>query len=284
MCLAISLAMLPFTDLRVRADSPSPATIGHESAILGHLRPALKYVGGAARIYYAAECREAEYDTSGRLQLLFPTVYLQSPSQGAAGIDAVRQIFWGDANVAVAQDRSRMIRITIGNPSTAVLQTRIQTLTLSPNEQFGAPSAVVAIESAPELHTAERTLHAYPNLQIIDIIVAEPSPGAPHLPKSMKDVTVDEALDAVARTFKGIITYGICKRPGVVICLISTMYRACKSGSIAPANPSRPAARRRDPPIAGRRSSHPGSQMSRSLDRGFAKAQQPSGREGGAQF
>jgi hypothetical protein len=29
----------------------------------------------------------------------------------------------------------------------------------------------------------------------------------------MKNVTVDEALDSVARTLRGIITYGICKRP-----------------------------------------------------------------------
>lgn len=173
-----------------------------------------QYVGEAARIYYAGECQAQEKDsTSGLWQLLFPVVYLQPPRQGATGITAVRQIFRGDPNVAVMQDRSGMLRITIGSVSTAILQTRIQTLTLNPYAQYSAPSAVVTIGNVPELHTAERRLNAYRNLETIDIIVSGPIPGAPHLPKLMQNVTVDEALDSVVRTFKGIVTYGICRQP-----------------------------------------------------------------------
>jgi hypothetical protein len=197
-----------------RPSNENLSSVGHMRAVIDYLRPALQHVGGASRIYYAGECQAPEKDsTSGSWQLLFPEVYLEPPRRGATGIAAVEQIFRDDPNVAVMQDRSGMLRITIGSVSTAILQTRIQTLTLNPIEQYSAPSAVVTIENLPELHTAERRLDVYSNQGTIDIIVSGPIPGAPHLPTLMQNVTLDEALDSVAKTFKGIVTYGICKRP-----------------------------------------------------------------------
>ncbi|MFY9740037.1 MAG: hypothetical protein WAK11_13460 [Candidatus Cybelea sp.] len=196
-----------------RRSDLNPSPVGHMGAVLAYLRPVLGHVGGAARIYYAGECEAPEKDTSGVWQLLFPAVYLQPPRPGVTGLSAVRQIFRDDPNVAVVQDRFGILRITIGSPSTRILQTRIQKLTLSPIDRYSAPSAVVAINEAPELHAAERRLDAYSNLGTINIIVSGPIAGAPHLPRLMQKITVDEALDAVVKTFKGIVTYGICKQP-----------------------------------------------------------------------
>ena len=47
-----------------------------------------------------------------------------------------------------------------------------------------------------------RSLHLGVPWGIRDIIVGGPVEGAPHLPRVMQNVTVDEALDSVARTFK----------------------------------------------------------------------------------
>jgi hypothetical protein len=183
-------------------------------AVIDYLRPALRYVGGAARIYYTSECRAAEKNTSGNSQFLFPAVYLEPLPAGVTGANAVRQIFRDDPNVTVTQDRSGMLRVMIGSVSTAILQTRIETLTLNPYDQYSAPSAVDTIENAPELHTAEHRLDVYLNQSTIDIIVSGPIPGAPHLPKLIQNVTVEEALDSVAKTFKGIVAYGVCTQPG----------------------------------------------------------------------
>jgi hypothetical protein len=106
-----------------------------------------------------------------------------------------------------------MLRITIGSVSTAILQTRIPALTLNSYEQYSAPSAVLAIENAPEVYAARRSLHLGVPWGIRDIIVGGPVEGAPHLPRVMQNVTVDEALDSVARTFKGIVMYGVCTQP-----------------------------------------------------------------------
>jgi hypothetical protein len=210
---ALTVLTLVMPQTSVASNDSSPASVGYENAVVGYLRPALKYVGGSARMYYAGECRAAEYDTSGHLQLLFPAVHLQSPPPTATGMDAVSQIFRDDPNVTVMQDRSGMVRITIGSASTAVLQTKIRALNLDSAEQYTPQLAVLpAILGAPEVYAAERRLNVFLNNGIIDI-VSGPREGAPHLPNIMHDVTVDQALDSVARTFKGIVTYGICRLP-----------------------------------------------------------------------
>ena len=195
-----------------RPSDNNPSPVGHMNALIHYLRPAVQY-GGSGRIYYTGECQAPGKDTSEFWQLLFPAVYLQPPRQGATGITAVRQIFRDDPNVAVMQDRSGMLRITIGSVSTAILQTRIQTLTLNSIDQYSAPSAIIQIENAPELRAAELRLNVYANQGTINIIVSGPIPGAPHLPKLLQNVTIDEALDSVVRTFRGIVTYGICTQP-----------------------------------------------------------------------
>lgn len=48
---------------------------------------------------------------------------------------------------------------------------------------------------------------------VIDHLVSGPAEGAPHLPPLMQSVTVDDALNSVARTFEGIVLYGTCSQP-----------------------------------------------------------------------
>jgi hypothetical protein len=43
-----------------------------------------------------------------------------------------------------------------------------------------------------------------------DILLSGPLPGLPHLPRTIKNVTLDRALDAVAKTFSGIVVFGYC--------------------------------------------------------------------------
>lgn len=172
--------------------------------VIDYLRPMLKSVGSAARIYYAGECRPAEFDTSKKLQLLFPTVDLQPPAHGATGADAIRQVFRADGNVRVTQDQSGIVRIAIGNVQTALLQTKLASLTFDSRARYSAAFAMLNIENAPELRAAENTLQINPiPLESIDII-GGPTPGESHLPQSMRGLSAGAALDSIARTFKGI--------------------------------------------------------------------------------
>ena len=71
---------------------------------------------------------------------------------------AVREIFKNDKRVMVSEDRSGMIRITIGQPASALLQTRIHLVTLKLHEQYNAILAIFAIENTTEVEVAERKL------------------------------------------------------------------------------------------------------------------------------
>jgi hypothetical protein len=195
-----------------RPSDKNPSPVGHLHSLIDYLRPTLTYVEGVARIYYAGEC--ATQDRPSLVHpLLFPSVWFQPPSQGATGMDAVRQIFRDDPNVRVMQDRSGMLRITIGNVSTEVLQTRLPSLELDAEAQYTALSALDKIAITADIYAKERRLPFRLASYIIDHLVGGPINGAPHLPELMQNVTIDDALDAVARTFKGIVTYGICMQP-----------------------------------------------------------------------
>jgi hypothetical protein len=191
----------------------TPATVGHIGAVIQYLRPALASDGGAARLYYAGECRDAENDPSGVLHLLFPPVNLQRPLDGATGMPAVQEIFRDDPHVTVTEDQSGIPRVTVGSVNNAVLQTTLPLLTLDPTEQYTAPSAVDKIAITADLYAKAHGLPFGLAPFVIDHIANGPVTGAPHLPETMRNVTIDGALDAVARTFKGIVMYGVCKLP-----------------------------------------------------------------------
>jgi hypothetical protein len=72
--------------------------------------------------------------------------------------------------------------------------------------------AIFAIENMTEVEVAERKLGFYhPNI-VFGGGIALPEKGLrlPHLPASMKDLTMDEAFDAAAKTFGGIVIYETC--------------------------------------------------------------------------
>jgi len=190
-----------------------PATVGHISAVIDYLRPVLARSDGVARLYYDGECRAAENDPSGVLHLLFPPVFLRQPLNGATGMPAVQEIFRDDPHVTVTEGQSGILKITIGTVSNTVLQTRIPSLTLDPSEQYTALSAVDKIAIAADLYAKAHGLPFGLAPFVIDHIASGPVKGAPHLPGMMRNITIDDALGAVARTFKGIVLYGECKLP-----------------------------------------------------------------------
>jgi len=122
------------------------------------------------------------------------------------------------------QDKSGMLRVTIGTVSASSLRTRLSTLTLDSISQYNPTSAVDTIAIALNTYAVEHKLRFGASL-IIDNIVSAPVEGAPHLPPLMRNVTADDALDSVARIFKGIVLYGSCAQPdGKEMFKINYMY------------------------------------------------------------
>jgi hypothetical protein len=182
-------------------------------ALLKYLRPVLKPVDGAARIYYVGTCNQ-KGDQSA-----FPRLNLQAPSSGAVGLAAVRQIVQNDKTVTVSKDRSGMIRINIGKLASPLLQTRIRSIKLTPDQQYTDWLAIGAIEESKEVDAArtpgEKAFEKLGGGEVVvcSILVQSPVEGFPHVPARMRDVTLDQALDSVAKTFGAIVIYSEWRGP-----------------------------------------------------------------------
>lgn len=190
--------------LTIVAVVSAPAQVNVYKSAVEYLRPVLKSVSGAARVNYGGTCVGHE--------LRSPLLLAQPAPVGATGISAVRQIFAGNPHVTVALDPTGVVRITIGSVATTALQTRLPALTLNPNTQYTAAAAVDAIAIAADTFAKGRNLSFGMAATNFDNIMNGPAKGAPHLPPVMKNVTVDQALDAITSTFKGIVLYGTCKQ------------------------------------------------------------------------
>lgn len=207
--------------------NPAQESERNEEAILDALRPILQSAGAGARINFHAVCRE----TGKEKAVWFPRVNIQRSSNGTAGLEAVRQLFKHDDKVVVKRGARGLIRIRIGNVSAALLRTKISTLKLNALQQYNPYDALGAIELTSEFESAVEKLRLYNLPVVVGGLVFEPEPDLPHLPSVMKDVTIDQVLDAIAKTFGGIVVYGECVSPvDNTRCFVLTFEFARKLG------------------------------------------------------
>ena len=196
-------------------DNPSapiaspPGSFGSLASVRGYLSPALASAGKAGRIYYEAACPPSEYS-----HLALPQIEVRPPLANATGLAAVRSIFGDAKDVLVVEDSLGIVRVRIGKFPDAILRTRISTLRLKPMEQYDTFLAILALQNAPEVRSAMKELHVVvPAIPFIMPAVM-PAEGLPHIPPELKNVTMDQALDIVAKTWGNIVAYGACTEPG----------------------------------------------------------------------
>lgn len=178
------------------------------------LAPALTSTGSAARLYFAGQCstiRDA-FDNVGPW-LSFPRLTLAPSPAGATSLEAVQAILRNEPDAVVTKDRSGIIRITLGAVPTALLNTRIARLTFGPEARWNSYPAIWAIRDASEVQAAMHRLNLRLPQGFVDILLTTPREDFPHLPPSLENVTMDQALDAVSQTFRDLVIYGICTKP-----------------------------------------------------------------------
>jgi hypothetical protein len=176
----------------------------NEDSILRYLRPTLRAAGYAGRVYYSGACK-----TEGLEFVAFPQVDVHPP-KGNSALDAVREMFRGDADIQVVEEPHKIISVTVGKPLITLLDTRIPLFKMVPIAQYNPTVAIGAVENTEEMKAAMAKLDLRVPLQLSAQLLAKPSPGLPHLRAEMRDVTVDQLLDSIAATFQGIVVYGTC--------------------------------------------------------------------------
>ncbi|GEM_PF-2095027 len=181
------------------------ASLRNEDAALKLLRSAFKQTGTGGRVYYSADkCR------GGTDVIPFPVLRVHLPDSKYAGLSTVQQMFADDPRVAVSQGPSGLIDIRIGEVPDAFLRTRIARIEFDPDERFSEELALGPIMQAKAVVAVAHKLNLGQPIRYESILSSGPMPGLPHLPRALKDITLDEALDQVAKTFSGIVVFGYC--------------------------------------------------------------------------
>jgi hypothetical protein len=180
-------------------------------ALMHYVRPTLRPVYGAARVY-------AVDDYLGDTKCQFPKLRMQAPSHHKLGVDAIREVFARDRRIKIVVDSARIPRIVFGKPTSSLLQTKIHRLKFNTHERYNCLSAYQAIENTKEIQSAIHNLgfdrpfgsSSTERVVVMSENVQEPYPGVRHLPSSIRDVTFDQALDLLAKTFSEVVFYEEC--------------------------------------------------------------------------
>ncbi len=196
------------------ADPPAPmgtSVVRNDSlrAVLTNFRSVLSSAGKSGRIYYHAICAPDD----DNFPLRFPNLDVQHPVEGGSDLAMVRSIFRLSPDVTVAEDTPGIIRVRVGTVPDAILRTRLSTLKLTPIDQYNSISTIWAIQNSPEVRSAMEKLHIVVPVRAVNMPVVMPAKGLPHLPPELSDVTIDQALDIIARTWGGVVLYGVCTEP-----------------------------------------------------------------------
>jgi hypothetical protein len=194
---------------RAAQEGSREASARNKAAVLEYLQPVMSSSGKALRIYYRADCH-ASKDFVADDPVPFPFTNVQPPAKDTTGIAAVREIFKNDNNVIVTEEAD-IIKVWIGKVPTAILETKLSQLTLDPMCQYNPMDAIAAINNTKEMAAAMRSI-GVESVPSLGSLAAEPQDGLPHLSNLLKNVTVEQVLDMIAKTWagEGLVIYGAC--------------------------------------------------------------------------
>lgn len=119
----------------------------------------------------------------------------------------VSSLFAESKKVNISRGRSGQLRVLVGDVSVDLLTTKIHRIVFKPIERYNAVDAIIAITQAKEIQFKLRKLNVKQPPGASPGVRQEPDRRVPHLPVSMKNVTMEEAFDQVVETFGYPIIY-----------------------------------------------------------------------------
>jgi hypothetical protein len=156
---------------------------------------------------YSGDCE----DMSQELPVL-PTVRVPSEDRNSSALVTLREIFAGDQKMQVTQEAGGAIRMVESGVPQELLDVTIRKLSF--NDIYDPMSAEAMIISAPEVqvfmkaHGIERGSDRFRSA--VRGFRQGPQPRLPHISEDLYNVTVQQALDHLLKTFPGFWVYQNC--------------------------------------------------------------------------
>jgi hypothetical protein len=156
------------------------------------------------RLSYAAKC-----GVTASIPPL-PAIQLRRPPASSAGLSAVRTTFKSGDDVSVTKGLNGVIDVKLGKVSEELLDTNIADIGLDPTQQYNPRDAISALERTAEMKRAMDVLDMRSSSTFFIGLLRSPESGGPSLPSEVQHVTTGEMLDMLPRSFRGLVTYGVC--------------------------------------------------------------------------
>ena len=125
----------------------------------------------------------------------------------AADPSRVSYLLAESKKVAMSQGKAGQLRVLVGHVSAELLTTKIDLVSFGRIERYNAIDAIIAITRTKEIQAKLGELGLRQPAAIGPSFKQSPDRRIPHLPASIKKVTMEEALDQVAETFDCVIIY-----------------------------------------------------------------------------
>jgi hypothetical protein len=180
------------------------------SGFVAHVQPILHASNNGGRVYYQGICQGSGMSE----ELHLPVIYLREVPPGKTGIEAVQLMLPPEA---VVEQRPGLISMRLASVPAELLNTTIRNLTFTESERFDSTLAVIAVMENSDVKSAMRRMGFNVPVQDVSIMPTTPRSELPHLPASLSSVTVDQALDLVARTFGNIVFFGVCEKSHLIL-------------------------------------------------------------------
>ena len=209
-----------------------PDALRAEKDIMRYVFPEMRRAGKFGRIYYNSFC-----DISGQGRPPLPKLIISQTNSDDIGIGAIRKMLSQNKFVTVSEGRSGIIDIYLGIVSKKILDTRIGTVSLSRIGQYNPTVAIINFESTPEMRQSTNKAGISLSSNWLNVPVLPADDRYPHLPPSIADVAMDQALDEIAATFGGIVVYAACNEQHLYYTDFLGGYRFDKSAPKADDGP-----------------------------------------------
>jgi hypothetical protein len=169
----------------------------------------------SARVYYdgANACLD-EVDP-----LRFPHLDVQMPSNRSNV--GIRDYFQNQISIS---NSSGVTRVTIGHIQRYILDEALQNIHLTAEEQYNPNDAIDAIVNSATIRLWMEAHHVDEPAMYVNEAIVSPDKSLPHLPKMINGLTVDKALDLVASTFGGFVSYGSCSSPRLLVVYFTPLH------------------------------------------------------------
>jgi hypothetical protein len=158
----------------------------------------------AARVDYMGSC-----DATSPNRIIRPHVVVKNANSSLHGLGMVQAMLGNTRDVAVGQSAG-VIHVRIGTVDESILHSHIRSVALTPDQRYDPSEAIWALENSSDFQLEMRNRSMRVEL-MQGGLESFPAEGEPHLPSTMRNLTVDEVLSEIARTFSGTVVYGECR-------------------------------------------------------------------------